>query len=71
LIATNKVIVTRLPISENVFMECLPIKIVIIGHQSTAYAGNINHGKLTPVEKLINAKNSIMIRLPVSENPIE
>jgi hypothetical protein len=67
----NRAMVTRLPINESNFMERLPIKIVIIGHQSTAYAGNINQGKLTPEEKLINAKNIIMIKLPANEKLVE
>jgi hypothetical protein len=58
-----------LPTIENTLL-CFNLNNVTIGHQIIAKDGNINHGKLTPVEKLIDAKNSIIIRLPTSEKPI-
>ena len=59
-----------LPTIDNNLFRFDPIN-KVIGQQMIAREGNINHGKLPPVEILTNAKNNIVIRLPASEKPIE
>jgi hypothetical protein len=42
--------VSRLPISERIFIDFLPEKIIASGHQSTAKDGKMNQRKRIPVE---------------------